>query len=92
MAQITLLLLFSRVLDVVLDSIELFEGGAGAADGGGGGCSSEERYEGDCFVGVSHCVRRISCLLVVVVEMMLHSIANAIYEMPMGSDEFVDPI
>ena len=78
------------MLDVVLDSIELFVGGAGAADGGGGGCSSEERYEGDCFVGVIHCVR--SCLLIVVVEMMLHPIANAIYEMPMGSDDLVDPI
>jgi len=34
----------------------------------------------------------VCCLFVVVVEMMLHLIANAIYEMPMGSDEFVDPI
>ena len=37
-------------------------------------------------------IERVSCslLVVAVVEMMLHPIANTIYELPMGSDEIVD--
>jgi hypothetical protein len=78
------------MLYVVLDTIELVVGGTGATDGGRGGCSSCKDESG-CRL-VSHCEKESEKLVVGsrVVEMMLHPIANTIYELPMGSDEIVD--